>query len=466
MAKSRIGLLPLYIELYDQIVPKDRPIIEEFVCTIEKELTARNIDVVKAPICRIHEEFDSAVKEIEKANVDAIVTLHLAYSPSLESIDALAGTDLPLIILDTTRTYSFGPSQSPSEIMYNHGIHGVQDLCNLLRRRGKSFQIEAGHWQKSDVLDRVAQWAWAARLVSKMRNARIGKIGEAFKGMGDFSVPTDTLKSTIGMDVVECDWAELRSLIPPADDPSVKAEMDDDKARFEIEDVPEDAHIYTSQTSVAVRRWMEKHNLTGFTMNFGAFDESTGIPTVPFLIASKTLASGQGYAGEGDVLTAALVSTLLSEYPDTTFTEIFCPDWEGNTILLSHMGEFNLNLADSKPLLTLREISYINVDNPVIAYGRFRGGEACLVNLAPGPCDTYTLIIAPVHMMDVNNDQMPKSVRGWLKPELPIADFLADYSFVGGTHHSALVYGDVADDMARFGEMMGWNVVALVASEH
>ena len=51
--------------------------------------------------------------------------------------DALAGTDLPIVVLDTTPGYAFGPTTDPAEIMYNHGIHGVQDMCNLLIRNGK-----------------------------------------------------------------------------------------------------------------------------------------------------------------------------------------------------------------------------------------------------------------------------------------------------------------------------------------
>jgi len=34
------------------------------------------------------------------------------------------------------------------------------------------------------------------------------------------------------------------------------------------------------------------------------------------------MSRGIGYAGEGDVLTAALTGALLSVYPDTSFTEV------------------------------------------------------------------------------------------------------------------------------------------------
>ena len=44
-----------------------------------------------------------------------------------------------------------------------------------------------------------------------------------------------------------------------------------------------------------------------------------------------------------------------------------------------------------------------------------------------------------------------------------VASFLAAYSSVGGTHHCALVYGELAEEIGRFGEIMGWNVVILEA---
>ena len=53
--------------------------------------------------------------------------------------------------------------------------------------------------------------------------------------------------------------------------------------------------------------------------------------TMPFLEISKAMSRGIGYAGEGDLLTAALVGALLAAWPRTTFTEIFCADWKGGS---------------------------------------------------------------------------------------------------------------------------------------
>lgn len=465
MDKPKVGLLPLYLELYDRVLPQMRQRIEGFYGTISSALGERGLDVVTAPVCRLRPEVEKAVESFEEAGADAIVTLHLAYSPSLESAPVVAASRLPLIVLDTTPTFNYAPTQDPTEMLYNHGIHGVQDFCNVLIREGKRFQIEVGHWERSDVLERVVEWARAAQLVSGIRGARVGLIGRQFAGMADFQVPFESLRETIGMEVVQADPREIGQTLPPMDDPEVETEMASDLRRFEAGGVEPVLHRETTRASLAVRKWMEREGLSAFTMNFEDMDRSTGLPTVPFLEASKAMARGQGYAGEGDVLTAALVGALASVYPETTFTEMFCPDWENGTIYLSHMGELNPDLVEGKALLVRKEMAWVDAEPPVVAVGRFRSGGAVFVNLAPGPEGSCTFILAPVKMLDVRGeDKMQDSVRGWFRPEIPLEDFLREYSELGGTHHAALVYGDITDELLRFGDLMGWENVVLEES--
>ena len=462
MKPVTVGLLPLYLKLYDDTAPEARPGVEHFLNTIVAELGKRNLNVLAAPVCRVADEFAVAVTGFERAQVDAIVTLHLAYSPSLESAQALASTRMPIIVLDTTPAYDFSPLQSPDEIMFNHGIHGVQDLCNLLLRHGKAFQIEAGHWEHSDVLDRVTRRAQAARLAMAMRTARVGRIGNPFKGMGDFAVPDEVMRETIGVTVVPVEPGVIGARMADVTGREVEAEMASDMATFAAGGLNAEAYRRTACVGLAVRRWIEQEHLSAFTVNFMEANRAAGVPTMPFLEASKGMARGIGYAGEGDALTAALVGALASVFPETTFTEMFCPDWAGDSIFLSHMGEMNVALTAEKPRLIEKAFSFIDTENPVLAVGRFRGGAAVFVNLAPGPSNTYTLIVAPVAVLDVEGkDAMGDSIHGWFRPAQPVADFLAAYSKIGGTHHAALVYGDVAGSIAAFGEMMGWTVRTL-----
>ncbi len=463
MTQPKAGLLPLYLELYDRSNPKMRTRPEAFVGEIAAELEKRGISVARAPICRLAGEFKSAVRKLEQKGADSIITLHLAYSPSLESGQALARTRLPILVLDTTPDDFFGPEQAPGAISYNHGIHGVQDMCNLLIRNKKTFQIEAGHWKRSNVLDRIACWAASARLVTAMRNARVGRIGPAFKGMGDFSVPASTLRRTIGVQTFACDPASLKAFIPAMDDPAIDEELARDRRAFNIGKGLDPAiHRYSVQAGLAVRSWMKENRLNAFTASFLNINSRSSLPTVPFLEGCKAMARGQGYAGEGDVLTAALVGALASSFTETTFTEMFCPDWKGGTVFLSHMGEINPNIVHGKASLVTKPFPYTDTKPPAHLVGCFKAGKAVFVNLAPGPDNTYSLVLAPVTMLCPRSQpNLQGTIRGWMKSALPVDEFLAEYSKAGGTHHAALVYGDALDKIAGFGKLMGWKTVVI-----
>lgn len=461
MKKIKIGLLPHYLELYDRNCSDRRPEMERFLSLIANEFKKRGIDVVTGQVCRLAAEFAKEIKAFEAAGVQAIVSMHLAYSPSLESATELKATKLPLIIFNTTPDYEFSLETPSDRIMFNHGIHGVQDLCNLLLRNGKDFIVEAGHWQKSDVFERIIQALEAVSMANSLRNARTGLIGNPFKGMGDFSIPFERMKKEIGITVLPFDFTRIGEYLPQGNSSSVKTEIRKNSEMFKIGKFEDGEHVNAARAGIAVRSWIKENKLTAFSANFMECAKGTGLPTVPFLEASKAMTTGIGYAGEGDVLTASLVGALMSAYPETTFTEMFCPDWKSNRIFLSHMGEVNLNLLDGKPELLKCGFPIEDTNPPLFAAGRLKSGTATMVNIAPGKDNTYTLITATIAVEKVSDVNFKNSVRGWIKPQIKIEDFLAEYSRAGGTHHLAMVYGDKTKPIARFAKLMGWKTLKI-----
>ena len=451
--KPRAGLLPLYLKLYDEAAPEALEVLKKFLADVAGGLAGRGLEVETAPVCRLEAEFESAVAKLEKAGADAIVTLHLAYSPSLESAGPLSKTALPIVILDTTPDANFGPDVDPARIMYNHGIHGVQDMANLLLRRGKPFEIVAGHAGGSDVLDRAADLVRAARAARCLRSTRALRVGEAFRGMGDFSVPDEKLANLLGISVAQIEAGELAAHVEKVADDALEAELKSDRETFDVE-ADEQVHRRSALLGLGLRALLEADSYGAFSMNFLAFDSPE--TTVPFLEASKAMARGVGYAGEGDVLTAALVGALLSAWEKTTFTEIFCPDWKSNSLFLSHMGEINPAVAAARPLLCEKPFPFTRAQNPAVLACAPAPGPAVFVNLAPGPEDSFRLIVAPVELLgDGTHPEMRTKIRGWMRPARPAAGFLEEYSRLGGTHHSALVLGQHVEAVAAFARMAG-----------
>ncbi|MEM3466563.1 MAG: hypothetical protein QW566_08850, partial [Candidatus Jordarchaeales archaeon] len=280
MSKALIGVLPFYLELYDLRLPEVRPRVEKFAHQIASEVASRGFDVFLAPVCRLKEEFGNAVDRFDGEGVDAILTLHLAYSPSLESAEILGRTRTPIVVLDTSPSFAFGPDQDAGQIMFNHGIHGVQDLCNMLVRLGKPFLIEAGHWERSDVLDRIAGDLRQAAMASAMAKAKVGLIGEPFKGMGDFHVPADELKQAIGIEVLKVAVEKVAEFLDQVSEDEIEREMCEDSSHFELVDLQPELHRSTAQACLALRKWLSNNGASSLSMNVRSFSKAADQPTV------------------------------------------------------------------------------------------------------------------------------------------------------------------------------------------
>jgi len=455
----KVGYLPMYIKLYDDNNPHYRDPMVNYMHTLVSMLESQGVEVICADVCRQKEEFDAATELFCDADVDAVVTQHLAYSPSLESIQALLSLKVPIIILDTTPDYGLLEAAGyEKRISNNHGIHGVQDMCNLLRRNGREYFICAGHAMHSDVIPRVAGLCRAAAAQKAFRNARIGSVGGSFAGMGDFQISSERYRQDIGAEVLTMDPEIVREYVGGVSDGEIDAEIASDHERFTVEAKNLEAYRAATKSGLAVRKWMEDAGLTAVSINFRALD-SCGLPKMPFPECCKLLGRRTGYAGEGDVLTAGLVGALAGVYPNTTFTEMFCPDWEKDVLLLSHMGESNPNLAKWKPIISDLKFNYNSCGDTVGMYSCMRPGSVILANLAPMQ-DRFRLILTQGEILDEGLEfgAYRYSTQGWYRPCNPLAEFLEAYSDAGGTHHSALVYGADIRELAAFGKMMGFEV--------
>ena len=461
MRKIKVGFLPLYVKLYDDVVPGLRPRLEAFYETMAKKLEEQGMDVVRAPFCRLEGEFLKTVADFEEAGAQCIVTLHMAYSPSLECVKALTETTLPIVIMDTTETYGFDPMVDPDELMYNHGIHGVMDMCNLLLRNNKQYAIAAGHYLHSDVVERTCGYVRAAVAAHAVNGIKVGTYGGEFAGMGDFQAGKRELKEWFGIDLVEADDEEIKAIRATITDADVDAEIAFDDANYERAEVLNETN-YRENTKdcLTIRKWIDKHGLNAFSMNFLKFTAESGLKSVPFLEACKAMTRGIGYAGEGDALDAAIMGAIYKAYDQASFCEIFCPDWKGNSFMISHMGEMNYAVSDIKPQLNNVAFNYTNAAAPVVGYAKFRGGKAIYANICRD-AEGYCMVITPIEMLDVKEDTFKKSMRGWFKPSTTVADLLECLSIYGATHHSLLIYDATVEEIEYFATLLGMKVITL-----
>lgn len=457
MSEIKVGILQLYFKLYDDAFPDLRFSFEPFINSIGEKLKEKGFKIYTSSICRVEDEFKSAIGDFEKNGVNVIVAVHLAYSLSLESIKPLINTKIPLVIFETTVKYDLSSDFTSEDIMLNHGIEGVQDLCNIMLRREKRFLIESGHWNEKDVIERVSEKIKSAAVLNNMNKSRTGIMGGFIKGVGDCFIAIDKLKEDLGIETISTKPETIVDFLSDIKENDIKNELDYNEKNYSIKKIDTESYLNSNKIGLAIRKWIEFEKLDAFTVNYFNLSSDSKIPTMPFIEASKAMARGTGYAAEGDILTASLLGSLLKVIPDCSFTEMYCPDWKNDIVLLSHMGEINVNLISGKPRIIIKNLPTINIDNPAILVGQFKEGDAVLVNLSLVK-EKYTLILSRIEMVSRKNE-LEDTITGWAKTKGKVGKFLADYSQAGGSHHLILVYGDYLNLLMDFGKISGFDTV-------
>jgi len=446
-SKPRIGLLALTLELYEQLLPELRPRRERWLreTLLPKLASIADVRFDRAVFRR--EEIETAVAGFEAAGVDALLVICLTYSPSQLALPALKRTRLPILVWNTQELFAVGSDFDSGKMVENHGVHGTQDLASVLVQHGVRFEYVTSHPDDPDALRQIEDFCVAAAAASGLRRLRVGLMGYPFPGMGDFALDATRLAATLG-----CQWTALsveeyirRAAAAPRD--AVEPLKTEYRSQYAVAADVTDADLdATARAELSLRAILAERRLEAFSYQFMAFGEDERTETLPFVAASRLMADGLGFAGEGDLIGAVGCWLLNRLQAPASFSEVFTIDFAGNGFFMSHMGEANVAMArtDRKVPLVARPQPITRTRGRQLALvTSFQPGPATLVALCRGPEQRWRLVASRVQIEDYGPlADMPvphfklRTVQG------DVRDMLTAYAKAGGPHHNAVCFGD------------------------
>ena len=445
--RPKIGLLALTLELYETLLPDLRGSREAWLRRAVIPALQREADILFTRAVFRREDIEATVAEFEAARADALLVILMAYSPSQLTLPALQRTRLPIVIWNTQELRAVDQTFTLANMVDNHGVHGTQDLANVLTRSGVRFHYVTSPDNDPKGLSELGDFFAAAAAVNRLRSARIGSLGYPFPGMGDFAVDTTHMAATLG-----CAWTNLtvedyinRSAAAPAAE--VARLVAEYRRSYDVApDLTETDLALTARVELALRGMIADHRLNALTYQFMAFGEDERTQTLPFVAASRLMAEGIGFGGEGDLIAAAATTFFNWLKPPASFSEIFTIDFTGNSLFMSHMGEANTAMArrGRKIQLVARPAPICRTRGRQLALVTcFEPGPATIAALTPGPNGRWRLIAAVAALEDYGPQPDFCVPHAKLKPASgDVRQFLTAYANAGGPHHNALFFGD------------------------
>ncbi len=450
VSKPRVGLLALTLEFYDRLAPSLRPEREAWLRNRILPLLEPVADVTfDRAVCR-REEIDAAVGRLEAEGVDALLVICVSYSPSQISLPALSRTRLPIIVWNTQELFSVDETFDGPKMIANHGVHGTQDLCSVLLRSGVPFEYLTSHSDDARAIDGLANFFTAASATAALRRTRFGLMGYPFPGMGDFAVDTTQLVATLG-----CQWVPLsvedyinRAESAPASD--VESLTHEYLDLYDVAgDLTDDDLQATARAELSLRAIVAAERLDGISYQFLAFGEDERTVTLPFVAASRLMAEGVGFGGEGDLIGTAGCWLLNRLAPPASFSEIFTIDFGGNGLFMSHMGEANVAMARSDrkvPLVARPKPIVPTLARQLALVTGFEPGDATLVALTRGPEGKWRFVASRMKAADFGPlPGMPVPHCKIVPAEGDVRDWLTSYAKLGGPHHNAVCFGNATE---------------------
>lgn len=445
----QIAVLGLSLELYHKQFPDFDRLLSGQLEKYCRELSGFS-EIKKSCICFKQNQIKSAIKEVEDMNLDCVLLVPMCYTASLMSLEPVLKTAIPIVIWNTQESATIDDDFDFDMLLRNHVTQGTQDLTNVLLRNGKAFGLESGHYKDKSALAKLDEWLRAARACRFDRQCRVGILGSAFDGMGDFAFDENKLKRKWGTDIIRLNIDRFVELFETVGNRETDKLLNNDIDTFDISpELTEEIHRLSLKLEIAMRRLVKENNLDAFTMNF--MELIGRVPTLPFLGINKLIGEGLGYAGEGDIITAILVAEMRHLAGAANFTEIYTLDYEKNLMLMTHMQECNPALArkDSKIKLVKKDFWAKGCKPYAGMHFTLEPGPVTLVCLTTDINNEFIYVVHETEIMD-RKIFAKFDIPHWVvKLNESVGDFLTRYSSAGGTHHLAAVPGNQADSIRK-----------------
>ncbi|MSU65979.1 MAG: L-arabinose isomerase [Opitutus sp.] len=406
------------------------------------------------------------------ANCAGLVLWMHTFSPSKMWIGGLTALRKPFVHLHTQFGRDLPWATIDMDFMnLNQSAHGDREAGFIHTRLRLNRKVVVGHWQDTEVQDRLAAWMRAARAWHDTQGAKFARFGDNMRQVAVTDGDKVSAEIRFGYAVNGYGVGDLVKFVDAVSDAPITTLVAEYESRYAVAKPlrrggPRHESLrYGARLELGLRAFLEDGGFKGFTTTF---EDLHGLRQLPGLAVQRLMADGYGFGAEGDWKTAALLRAMKVIGADLKGGTSFMEDYtyhlhpKGHQVLGAHMLEICESIAATKPSLEIHPLGIGGKEDPVRLVFDAPSGpalNASLVDLG----NRFRLIVNEVDAVKTPKlPKLPVARAVWeCRPDFKTA--CAAWILAGGAHHTGYSYAVTTEHLEDYANLSGIELVVINA---
>lgn len=467
----KVGLFGIGLDTYWGQFDGLQKRLEGYQNEISTKISGFGCKVVNAGLVDNPQKSAAAASLLKSNEVDIIFIYVSTYALSSTVLPIVKHLDVPFIILNLQPTASIDykyvnslvdRGKMTGEWLANCQACSVPELSCVFNRAEVKYDIVTGYLQEDSVWTNISEWLAAAKAVKGMRNNRMGILGHYYCGMLDVYTDLRQQSTTFGthIELLEmCELAKLRSKVTPKE---VNEKINEMRQVFNVDSKCEDYELRrAAQTSVALDKLVEKHNLGSIAYYYEGEDGNEYENIVTSVIAGNTILTSKDIpvAGECEVKNVQAMKILSLLGAGGSFSEPYAMDFVDDVVLWGHDGPGHPALSQEKVRLVPLPLYHGKPGKGLSIQMTVKTGPVTLLSVCEGKDGIFLLVAegesVKGDILQIGNTNSRYRFKCGAK------EFMNRWSKAGPSHHCAIGIGHVAGTIEKMAALLNIKVVKI-----
>ena len=400
------------------------------------------------------------------ANCAGLILWMHTFSPAKMWIGGLAALRKPFVHLHTQFNRDLPWGEIDMNFMnLNQAAHGDREAGFLHTRMRLNRKVVVGHWEDTEVQDRLGAWMRAARAWHDLQGAKFARFGDNMRQVAVTEGDKVAAEMRFGFAVNGYGVGDLVAKISDAaiDNRAINRLCGEYEDRYRVakelrkSGARHDALRYGARIELGLRAFLEEGGFKGFTTTF---EDLHGLRQLPGLAVQRLMADGYGFGAEGDWKTCALLRAMKVMGADLPGGTSFMEDYtyhlspDGHQVLGAHMLEICESIAATKPSLEIHPLGIGGREDPVRLVFDAPAGPALNASLIDMG-NRFRLLVNEVEAVKPPKlPKLPVARAVWeCRPDFKTA--CACWILAGGAHHTGFSYAVTSEMLEDFATIAG-----------